>query len=183
MVDKNFHTAKPNSAIWEMFSAILSSSFCCLINTAILSNMMFLVSPSRYSFIPKRDWEKAIISQLWVYRLISGIKNDQQLNALRSTHVVGFIHMWNMHGYFRIHRNIHPLLYYHVRKKQCLCGIIVHLFGLCRVVGHGLNSLCIVHRQYIRVYRRFSKGVRARYVWPTSSLIHFNIHLLRCRRY
>ena len=78
---------------------------------------------------------------------------------MRSTHVVGFIYMWNMHGYFRIHRNIHSLLYCYVRKKQCLYSIIVHLFSLCRVVGHSLNSPCIVHRQCIRVYRRFSKGV------------------------
>ena len=45
-----------------MFSTVLSLSFCCLINTAILSNehMMFLVSPSEYLFIPKREIGKKL---------------------------------------------------------------------------------------------------------------------------
>ena len=58
------YTAKPNSEIWEMFSAVLSFSLYCLMKAIILSSehVMFSASPFKYSFILKRETEQKLLS-------------------------------------------------------------------------------------------------------------------------
>ena len=57
MAYKNFQVAKLNSEIWEISFSILFSNLYCLMKATILSReyVMFLVSPSRYSFILKKE--------------------------------------------------------------------------------------------------------------------------------
>ena len=58
------YATKPNSEIWGMFSAVLSFSLYCLMKATILSSehVMFLASPSKYSFILKRETEQKLPS-------------------------------------------------------------------------------------------------------------------------
>jgi len=64
IVKMNSYIAKPNLVIWGISFSDLFSSFHCLMKVAILSSehMIFLKSPLKYLFMPKRKIKQKLLS-------------------------------------------------------------------------------------------------------------------------
>ena len=61
---RKFQAVNPNSAIWSIYSAVLSSNFLCLMKAVILKSKqtIFFAFPSKYSLIPKIEIGQKLLS-------------------------------------------------------------------------------------------------------------------------